>query len=447
MTPAIFNNPLLGFFFGGLCLAMAHRGDVVWALPGLFGVVVSLKMQPKVWQAGFLMGAAESLCVFDVWMIDLAAGFFVTLEFALYRSLTIGVLGFVLRRNPHASWTLGVGWAWCEAVHALLPMTLPNIVGEFFVETPVDFLISSLGALGASAWLVGVSASLVYRRFEPMSLVLCALPLVIVFLRQEPVKFPGVEREGERVVLVRGGVSPSEYATKDVAAFYDALTRESDGVSLVIWPETATGKVWNKDERWMQEVSQLGSQQPLLLGASRFNDQGRLVNGALYIDESGTQILDKYRGVWPIENAYAEGELSRDVRTKLGKARVLICADVLDPFSIMTFASSPYEFLIVIADGSRFVGSRLMEMHLRRVQARALEAGTPALFVEQSSLLAVVDGYGRVLKRDYQVFKPATLSTFLPVEESAPRFLYWLMVWAALGGIAFFVDHLRRHQM
>ena len=52
----------------------------------------------------------------------------------------------------------------------------------------------------------------------------------------------------------------------------------------------------------------------LLLGASRLTEDGSLANGALYLDESGAQMLDKYRRVWPIEQSYAQGlwgEISR----------------------------------------------------------------------------------------------------------------------------------------
>ena len=115
-----------------------------------------------------------------------------------------------------------------------------------------------------------------------------------------------------------------------------------------------------------------------------------------------------------------KGALGRDIKTRFGRARVLICADALDPWSIFSVASKPFEVLIVLADASRFAGSGLAEMHLRRTRVRAMEAGTPALFVEQSSTLALINAKGEVERLDQATRKPGPCG-LVSVYQVMPR--------------------------
>ena len=126
---------------------------------------------------------------------------------------------------------------------------------------------------------------------------------------------------------------------------------------------------------------------------------------------------------------------------------MLICADALDPWSIFSVASKPFEVLIVLADASRFAGSGLAEMHLRRTRVRAMEAGTPALFVEQSSTLALINAKGEVVRLDQATRKPGVLRVGLSLSGHAATGGYWLLLWSGML-LALGIDwYLRRRQM
>ena len=92
------------------------------------------------------------------------------------------------------------------------------------------------------------------------------------------------------------------------------------------------------------------TRQPLLLGASRLIEDGSLANGALYLDESGVQMLDK-TGVWPIEQSYAQGALMVYQDEVWPCACADLCRSLIRGLSSVSRPS--LSVLIVLADASR----------------------------------------------------------------------------------------------
>ena len=85
-------------------------------------------------------------------------------------------------------------------------------------------------------------------------------------------------------------------------------------------------------------------------------------------------------------------------------------------------------------------------MHLRRTRVRALEAGTPALFVEQSSTLALIDADGE-LELLISDTRAGTLRVGLSLSGHAATGGYWLLVWSGML-LALGIDWcLRRRQI
>ena len=112
---------------------------------------------------GCLLGLSESLAIYEVWSIDPSAGFFGMLEFAVFRALMFWVFGRCLKVHQASPWLLGGLWSLCEAVHAALPFTVPNVIGEIFIDSPLRSLIGWFGAWGLSGWLVGSMGALLSR--------------------------------------------------------------------------------------------------------------------------------------------------------------------------------------------------------------------------------------------------------------------------------------------
>ena len=146
---------------GGVLLAAAHRGMVWCIVPGLLLVFFVLRSEYPQWRLGCLLGLGESLAIYEIWSIDYAAGIFGMLEFIVFRALMLSVLDHCLKVHQASPWVMGGLWSLCEALHAALPFTVPNVIGEIFIDSPLRTLIGWLGAWGLSGWLIGsMSASL-----------------------------------------------------------------------------------------------------------------------------------------------------------------------------------------------------------------------------------------------------------------------------------------------
>jgi len=330
---------------------------------------------------------------------------------------------------------IGSSWSLFEALHALVPFSVPNIVGECLIDTPLDVFIIGLGSLGTSAVVVSLSAMLVRRQrglVPGLVIGFLFLAMVASFGGQQNTSMSlGRSLSSAEVLMVRGGLRLQEYSKVDGLERYQTLTDafHHANVGLIIWPETATGSVWNRDQKFMRVVQEYGYKVPFLLGATRIEEDGRPYNGALFSDPSGVQILDKARRVWPIEQSYAAGSSTQSIQTPIGRFRVLICADILNPFSSLSITNEKSEGLIILADATRFTGTELARMHVRRARIRAMEAGTAALFVEQSERLVVIGSRGEVVDQSVMAFEPGTLSTTLPQARSAKPSYYWFVVW------------------
>ena len=210
-------KPWIIALFGGVLLALAHRGEILLGLPALLCALWLLKADEPAWRLGLVFGCGESLCTVDVWFLQPAAGFFALAEFAGYRGLTFGVLGALFQRRFCSPWLLGVLWALFEAVHARLPLSVPNVLGELFVETPLSSLIVWFGSFGTSAWLVGGIAAVMFRCRDLLSIAVLLSPLTLTAM----VAFEGEDYEEQplepkRITLIRGGVKLEDYSTKDI---------------------------------------------------------------------------------------------------------------------------------------------------------------------------------------------------------------------------------------
>ena len=434
---------------GGMLLAAAHRGIAWCIVPGLLLVFFVLQSEYPLWRLGCLLGLSESLAIYEVWSIDPSAGFFGMLEFAVFRALMFWVFGRCLKVHQASPWVLGGLWSLCEAVHAALPFTVPNVIGEIFIDSPLRSLIGWFGAWGLSGWLVGSMGALLSRDRCKQSVLYLGAPLLALMaasvLKASDNEQPTAAES--QIVLVRGGATDEDYRRENIALRYLQLSELPESVDLIIWPETATGKVWNRDYPWMNDVSSFAARQPLLLGASRLTEEGSLANGALYLDESGAQMLDKYRRVWPIEQSYAEGALSREIQTRFGRARVLICADALDPWSTSVSPPSPSKFSLSLP---------MPVASLEVVWQRCIFAGLGYVLWKpelQHSLLSRVVPWLLLMRtanwsfliRRYE--SPGVLRVGLSLSGHAATGGYWLLVWSGML-LALGIDwRLRRRQI
>jgi len=197
------------------------------------------------------------------------------------------------------------------------------------------------------------------------------------------------------------------------------LTREnSDGITHIIWPETAMPFLLNTEhnERMrLMEAMQQGS--ILITGAMRSlkNPQKDLANSLFVLDDL-TNILAYYdkahlvpfgeytplRGIipWdkyvPFESDIIAGEGPRTIPiAKAVPAGPMICYEAIFSGEVVDKKQRP-QWLINITNDGWYGMSAGPHQHFAMAQTRAVEEGLPLVRAANDGISAVVDAYGRI---------------------------------------------------
>lgn len=243
---------------------------------------------------------------------------------------------------------------------------------------------------------------------------------------------------------------------------YRTLTSKADGVSLVIWPETAV-EVWLPDEsRQLPEeiLPRLGPEiSDFIFGVRSFRgDPGsanfEAFNSAFLADGQGgflsryhkqallafgeyipfANLLSKISGVPQLEGGFSKGE-GPQVLTLSGGVRVapLICYEDLMPLLARGFVKEKGAQLLVNLTNDAWYGrSAAPWQHARMAQWRAIETRRGLVRVTNTGLTTVINAKGEMLKT-LALFAPGVLTAKVEILEGETpyvRFGDWF-AWAA----------------
>lgn len=199
-----------------------------------------------------------------------------------------------------------------------------------------------------------------------------------------------------------------------------SLTENSDGKSLVIWPESALPDYSNENLAVKQLLSQVSSKHPLLSGTDirvlNPENKFKYYNGALLMEQG--EVIGQYAkhqliafgeylpfrsllpaaiqqlSPWPVDISPGQGPVSLDFRNH--RIGALICFEVIYPEIAAYYAANGANLLVNITNMAWF-SSAAQSQILAMAQLRSIETGVPLVIVSNTGPTAMIDGKGRII--------------------------------------------------
>jgi apolipoprotein N-acyltransferase len=229
-----------------------------------------------------------------------------------------------------------------------------------------------------------------------------------------------------------------------------------DGISLVVWPETAVPFFLAESSQALAAVGELlPDGTGLVVGSGRIVEerdaQDRLVstrvyNSLLAIGDKG-EILDVYDkihlvpfgeylpfqdfmeslGIFQltgVRGGFSAGSGSRLLAIPgAPRARPLICYEIIFPDEISDSGPRP-SWLLNVTNDAWFGGSAGPYQHFHQAQLRAIEQGLPVVRGANTGISAIIDPYGRVLG-ELGLKKEGVVDGVLPRALPITKFVTW----------------------
>jgi apolipoprotein N-acyltransferase len=229
-----------------------------------------------------------------------------------------------------------------------------------------------------------------------------------------------------------------------------------DGISLVVWPETAVPFLLVDSAEALAAIGDLlPDGTSLLVGSGRIVDerdaQNRLVatrvlNSLLVIDDKG-EVLDGYDkihlvpfgeylpfqdlmeslGIFQltgVRGGFSAGTGSRPLSVPgAPQARALICYEIIFPDEISNDGPRP-GWLLNVTNDAWFGGSAGPYQHFHQAQLRAVEQGLPVVRAANTGISAIIDPYGHVLA-ELGLKKEGVVDGLLPEALPITKFVMW----------------------
>jgi len=230
---------------------------------------------------------------------------------------------------------------------------------------------------------------------------------------------------GVKVVLVQGDVAEGQKWDRrlmmDIFTRYLRLTRQGvmqagSGPAVVVWPETASPFLLQRDAVARQDISAAAENHPALVGAVRFGRDNRPRNSLFALTGNGdiAGVYDKwhlvpfgeYQPSWlPLGiqivpgGGFAAGPGPRTLLVPgLPPAGALICYEAIFPGQVVDSADRP-AWMVNVTNDAWFGNSTGPRQHLAAARMRAVEEGLPLLRAANTGISAVFDPRGQELAR------------------------------------------------
>jgi apolipoprotein N-acyltransferase len=197
---------------------------------------------------------------------------------------------------------------------------------------------------------------------------------------------------------------------------HEAVARAGNAPSVVVWPETASPFLLQRDSTAREAIEAADDHQPALVGAVRFDRLGRPRNSLFALSDDGdiTEIYDKwhlvpfgeYQPDWlPLGiqvvpgGGFARGPGPRTLHVPgLPPVGPLICYEAIFPGQVVDAADRP-AWLVNITNDAWFGNSTGPRQHLAAARMRAVEEGLPLLRAANTGISAAFDARGHEIAR------------------------------------------------
>jgi apolipoprotein N-acyltransferase len=470
-------RPALTAFGCGALATLTLPPVHLWPLLLAFAPLVYLVRQTPSIRGAFVLGWAFGFGHFLSGLYWVGIAFFAEAErygllavpavlllaagMALFPALATSATAAARCRSVVASaLVLALAWVAAELLRSHLFGGFPwNLIGYAWIETPVAQHAAVVGVYGlglAGVALAAVFAVLLEARGRARWPAPLAATLVVALAWGAGlVRLGGAEAgevEGVKLRLVQGNVAQHHKWQDNLRELWfqrhlDLSAERAEGVTHVIWPESATPYLLDRDEAARQRIAEVVPPGGLLItGGERFDfdsDPGRAWNSLFVLDGEGAigarydkSHLVPFGEFLPLRDILGHiglGTLTRgsiDFQPGPGAVTLdvpglppfspLICYEVIFPGDVVDAAARPAWLLNVTNDGW-FGTSSGPYQHLAMAQMRAIEDGLPLVRAANTGISAVIDPWGRVLVR-LELNRTGVIDTALPQPLEATVF-------------------------
>ncbi|HEY6431717.1 MAG TPA: apolipoprotein N-acyltransferase [Acetobacteraceae bacterium] len=295
----------------------------------------------------------------------------------------------------------------------------PGRLGDVFIQpaawvsvhglTLVTLLLAATPVLGWGSRLAGVALLVAWGA---AGLVRLQSPL--------PAVNPGLQ-----AVLVQGDIAEgqkwSQVLAMQIFNRYLELTREGvsaagRGAKVVIWPETASPYLIDREPLARQAIAEAAGGAPALIGSVRFNAAGRPYNSLFALNGSGDILgrydkwhlvpFGEYQPDWvplPVQvvpgGGFARGRGPETLHVPgLSSFGAFICYEAIFPGQVVNEADRP-AWMVNITNDAWFGNSTGPRQHLAAARMRAVEEGLPLMRAANTGISAAFDARGHELGR------------------------------------------------
>jgi apolipoprotein N-acyltransferase len=370
--------------------------------------------------------------------LAVAAGSVLVAYLALYPAFVAAAVARASARlGPQGVLITPVVWVGAEMVRRWVLGGFPWVLlgSSQAGVTPIVQAASLAGVYGLSAVIAFVSAALALAatgrgrsRWIP-SAIAALLVASLAAWGAWRVQRGDLVTQGRpvRVALVQGNVRQDEKwderRATDILARYLQMTRDGAGrgASLVVWPESSTPFMFERDPAGNHAITQLARELrvSMLFGSDQYEPgtPPRYYNSAFLVGPDG-RTAAVYRKmhlvpfgeyvpmkrllffVAPLVESVSDFSAGDDaVVMPLGPARLstAICYEVVYPDLMAAFVRRGSELLTTITNDAWYGHSSAPYQHFWQASLRAVEQGRYLVRAANTGISGIVDPYGRVL--------------------------------------------------
>ena len=361
---------------------------------------------------------------------------------------------------------LALGWLlgdWLRG-HVLTGFPWNLLATGWLALEPMAQPVAWLGAYGLSAVIVAVAAAMGSWRGAASALALVAAAYVGGSIGRPPVDTTGMP--GIALRLIQPDIAqtlkwdPKQREKNLLTTIELTVEPGIEGITHVIWPETATMFPISDDENLRKALARLVPPNGFLLTGSVRSERRpdlKVWNSLHALDASAAirATFDKFhlvplgeyvplRNVLPLEKItpgnidFESGPGPRTIRLPgLPPFSPLICYEVIFPGAVVDRNDRP-DWILNVTNDNWFGMSAGPYQHFATARLRAIEEGLPVVRVANGGITAVIDPFGRVLAH-LPLGVRGGLDHFLP--KPLPPTLYarwgdWVLIPLALALLA-----------
>jgi apolipoprotein N-acyltransferase len=355
-------------------------------------------------------------------MVYLGTLFVCFLVVVLYLGLLYGLLvpsGSFSIRGPLLA---GLLWMLIEWIAGLTPLS--GLVFQEPFYGPEPFLriasITGFGLLPGIILALNFSLAVFIKKRERCAgKAAFAFALALLFVGGIGMFYPSTRSPGSlRIAIIQHDLPPassdswrnSEHMV-EIREKYFRLAQEAmlSNPDLIVFPLYTISGITQKDLLFLPELARQTGKHILFASHFRVNaDAGPPVypnpifhlNAAMLLDPSG-EVVGSYQAIRAphTEKGVKLADRYKVIETAFGKIGLLLCYENFFSSVVKKAVDDGAEFLIALSNAGTFQGSFVPRQNLLQDQLRSIESGRFMIRVTPNGYSAVVDPWGRVLKK------------------------------------------------